>query len=49
MVTYGAALNGTERIIDILYIQAKRGGAEHKINIIEIKKKASNLILKAEE
>ena len=42
-------LNGTERLIDLLYLQAKSEGVDHKIDIIEIKKKAFNAILKAEE
>jgi patatin-related protein len=42
-------LNGAERLIDILYNQAKSEGVNHKIDIIQIKKKAFNAILEAEK
>lgn len=42
-------LNGAERLIDLLYNQAQSEGIENIIDIIAIKKKAFNTILKAEE
>lgn len=42
-------LNGAERLIDILYNQAESEGFDHKVDIIQIKKRAFNSILEAEK
>ena len=42
-------LNGAERLIDMLYEQSKSEGISHKLDVIEIKKKAFSSILEAEK
>ncbi|MCB2090424.1 MAG: patatin-like protein [Alphaproteobacteria bacterium] len=42
-------LNGAERLIDLLYRQAKAEGVADKFNLIELKKRAFKTILEAEK
>jgi patatin-related protein len=42
-------LNGAERLIDLLYKQADSEGVNHKIKIIDVKKRAFRAILEAEK
>ncbi len=42
-------LNGAERLIDFLYLQAKSEDIEDRFNLIDVKKRAFNAILEAEK